>query len=124
MSDRNIQPEYVDTCVFCKVSKGLVRADVILQDDQVIAFKDIHPQAPAHALVIPRRHITALWEADESHAALLGRILLACNEVATRLGVDQTGYRVVTNSGADAGQSVDHLHFHVLGGRKLQWPPG
>jgi histidine triad (HIT) family protein len=115
---------YVDTCIFCKLANGLVRAEIVLQDDRIIAFKDIHAQAPAHALVIPREHITALWEADESHEPLLGRILTACNEVAQELGVSESGYRVVVNSGSDAGQSVDHLHFHVLGGRKLEWPPG
>ena len=114
---------YIDTCVFCKLSKGLVRADILFQDEAVIAFKDIHPQAPSHLLVIPRAHITALWEADESHTALLGRLLLACNQAADRVGIGQSGYRVVVNSGADAGQSVDHLHMHVLGGTKLGWPP-
>ena len=120
MSDQS----YSDTCVFCKVGKGLVRADIVLQGDDIVAFKDIHPQAPVHVLVIPRQHVTALWEADQTHMPLLGRMLLACNEVAQALGVEESGYRVVVNSGADAGQSVDHLHFHVLGGRKLQWPPG
>ncbi len=117
-------PGYVDTCIFCKLVKGLVRADIIFQDDAVIAFNDIHPQAPTHVLVIPRAHITALWEADESHTALLGHIMLACNKAADKAGIGDSGYRVVINSGGDAGQSVDHLHFHVLGGRKLQWPPG
>ena len=115
---------YQETCIFCKVVKRLVRADVLFEDDRVVAFKDIHAQAPAHALVIPRYHITSLWEADHSHEPLLGRMLTACNEVAQQLGVDSSGYRVVVNAGQDAGQSVDHLHFHVLGGRKLEWPPG
>lgn len=124
MTDQVTQPEYVDTCVFCKVAKGLVRADIVYRDDAVVAFRDIHPQAPVHVLVIPRRHITALWEADESHANLLGRALLACNVVAEQEGVAHGGYRVVTNVGPDAGQSVDHVHFHLLGGRTLGWPPG
>ena len=115
---------YVDTCIFCKVAKGLVRAEIVHEDNAVVAFKDIHPQAPVHVLVIPRAHITALWEIDTSHEALMGHILIACNDVAEKLGVSQTGYRVVTNAGSDAGQSVDHLHFHLLGGRKLEWPPG
>jgi len=102
----------------------MVRAEILLQDDRVIAIKDIHPQAPVHALVIPREHITALWEADTAHEPLLGRLLTACNEVAQELGVLNSGYRVVINSGPDAGQSVDHLHLHVLGGRKMEWPPG
>lgn len=114
----------IDTCIFCKLAQGQVRAEIILQDDRVIAFKDIHPQAPAHALVIPRRHITALWDTDRDDEALLGHIVLTCNEVAQELGIAESGYRIIANSGADAGQSVDHLHFHVLGGRKLAWPPG
>ncbi len=114
----------VDTCIFCKLAKGQVRAEIILQDDKLIAFRDIHPQSPAHALVVPRKHITALWDTDQDDQMLLGHILLACNEVAQELGVAESGYRVVINSGPDAGQSVDHLHFHVLGGRTLQWPPG
>ncbi|HET6313423.1 MAG TPA: histidine triad nucleotide-binding protein [Chloroflexia bacterium] len=120
MGDQN----YSDTCIFCRLAKGLVRADIIFEDDAVIAFNDIHPQAPTHVLVIPRQHITALWETDDSHNALLGRILLVCNRVAQQQGIMDSGYRVVVNTGADAGQSVDHVHFHVLGGRKLQWPPG
>ena len=115
---------YSDTCVFCKVVKGMVKADIVYQDDAVVAFKDIHPQAPVHVLVIPRFHITALWEVDTSHEALLGHLLSACNDVAGVMGIADTGYRVAINTGDDAGQSVDHLHLHVLGGRKLQWPPG
>ena len=124
MSNQNSNTLYSDTCVFCKVAKGLVRADIVLRNEEVVAFRDIHPQAPVHVLVIPRRHITALWETDDSDAVLLGRLLLACNEIAQMEGVDQSGYRVVANVGPDAGQSVDHLHFHVLGGRKVDWPPG
>ncbi len=118
------QLEYSDTCVFCKVAKGLVKADIVHQDAQVVAFRDIHPQAPVHILVIPRHHMTALWEADESHADLLGHVILTCNSIAEKEGIGQTGYRVVVNAGEDAGQSVDHIHFHLLGGRQLAWPPG
>ena len=124
MGDQMNEVIYSDTCVFCKVAKGLVRADIIFRDEEVVAFRDIHPQAQVHALVIPRRHITALWETEDSDAVLLGRLLLACNKVADQEGVGESGYRVVINAGADAGQSVDHVHFHVLGGRKLDWPPG
>ncbi len=120
MSDQ----EYTDTCVFCKVVKGLVRAEIVYQDEAVLAFKDIHPQAPVHVLLIPRYHMTALWEADTSHVALLGHLLSACNDVAQVMGISDTGYRVVVNTGDNAGQSVDHVHLHILGGRKLQWPPG
>ena len=116
--------QYSDTCVFCKLAKGLVKADIVYQDEELVAFRDIHPQAPAHVLIIPRQHLTALWETDDSHAVLLGRLLLASNKIADQEGISQSGYRVVANVGPDAGQSVDHLHLHVLGGRKLDWPPG
>lgn len=115
---------YQETCVFCRLAKGLVRADVLFQDDKVVAFRDIHAQAPVHVLVIPREHITALWEVDPTHQPLLGRMLLACNRVADETGISTSGFRVVINTGHDAGQTVDHVHFHVLGGRKMQWPPG
>jgi histidine triad (HIT) family protein len=124
MGDQPGGVRFSDTCVFCKVVMGAVRADIVYQDEAVVAFRDIHPQAPVHILVIPRVHMTAVWEADESHADLLGRVILACNQVAEKEGVDKSGYRVVVNAGPDAGQSVDHLHFHLLGGRKLDWPPG
>jgi len=124
MSGPESNSHFVDTCVFCRLAKGLVRGDIVFQDDAVVAFNDIHPQAPVHILVIPREHITALWDTDESHYDLLARLLHTCNRVADDAGVGQTGYRVVANVGQDAGQSVDHLHFHVLGGRKLSWPPG
>lgn len=114
----------IDTCVFCKLAKGQLRADIVYEDNTVLAFKDIHPQAPVHVLVIPREHITALWEVDESHIQVLGRMILAANDVADRLGVQETGYRIVINTGTEAGQTVDHVHLHVLGGRKLTWPPG
>lgn len=114
----------IDTCVFCKLAKGKLRADIVYEDNTVLAFKDIHPQAPVHVLVIPREHITALWEVDESHIQVLGRMILAANDVADRLGVQETGYRIVINTGTEAGQTVDHVHLHVLGGRKLTWPPG
>lgn len=114
----------IDTCVFCKLAKGQLRADIVYEDNTVLAFKDIHPQAPVHVLVIPREHITALWEVDESHIQVLGRLMLAANDVADRLGVQETGYRIVINTGTEAGQTVDHVHLHVLGGRKLTWPPG
>jgi len=124
MSDQVSSPQYVETCVFCRLARGLVKADIVYQDDKVVAFRDIHPQAPVHVLVIPRRHMTALWEADESHVPLLGHIVLTCTQVAEQEGVGSSGYRIVANAGPDAGQSVDHVHFHVLGGRKLTWPPG
>lgn len=116
--------QVIDTCVFCRLAKGQLRADIVYEDEAVLAFKDIHPQAPVHVLVIPREHLTALWEVDASHTQILGRLLLAANDIADRMGVQQTGYRIVINTGTEAGQTVDHVHVHVLGGRKLAWPPG
>jgi histidine triad (HIT) family protein len=113
----------VADCIFCRVGRHEVPADIVFEDPLVLAFRDIHPVAPTHVLVIPKQHITALWELDEHYAPLISRLILACNDVATQLGIDSTGYRVVANAGPDAGQSVDHLHFHVLGGKRMGWPP-
>jgi histidine triad (HIT) family protein len=110
-------------CLFCKIVAGDVPAQKIHEDDDVVAFKDIRPQAPVHFLVVPRRHVASLDAAAEGDGALLGRALLAIRKLARELDVAD-GYRVVTNCGARAGQSVFHLHFHVLGGRALDWPPG
>jgi histidine triad (HIT) family protein len=110
-------------CIFCRVARGEVPADRVYEDEMLFAFRDIHPVAPVHVLIIPRQHITAMWELDASHQALMARLFLVANEVASREGVDESGYRVVINAGPDAGQSVDHLHLHVIGGKRLGWPP-
>jgi histidine triad (HIT) family protein len=114
----------MDGCVFCRIAKGEVPAKILFADDELVVFHDIAPRAPVHALVIPRRHIASLADLGEGDGALLGRLLLACNEAARRTGIVAGGYRVVSNSGADAGQTVGHLHFHVFGGRLMGWPPG
>jgi len=114
----------MSACLFCKIASGEIPAEVLHHDDDVVAFRDITPKAPVHFLVVPRRHVRSLGEAADTDAALLGKLLLAVRDLAVRQGIDAGGYRVVTNRGADAGQSVDHLHFHVLGGRALAWPPG
>jgi histidine triad (HIT) family protein len=111
-------------CIFCKVASGEIPAAVVKRSDEAVAFRDIKPVAPAHVLVIPTRHIPAVRDAGAAEQALLGRLLAFAAEVASELGLDRGGYRIVTNTGADAGQSVDHLHLHVLGGRHLGWPPG
>jgi histidine triad (HIT) family protein len=111
-------------CLFCKIVRREVSADVILEDDEVLAFKDVRPAAPSHALVIPKKHITSIHEAEAEDGALLGRMMLAAQQVAEKLGLGPSGYRLVVNTGRDAGQSVFHLHVHVLGGRALAWPPG
>ena len=109
-------------CIFCRIAAGELGTELLLADDQVVAFRDLNPQSPVHALVIPRRHMASLNDADDD--AVLGRVLSAAREVAVQLGVAQSGYRVVLNTGAHGGQSVFHLHAHVLGGRPLGWPPG
>ncbi len=114
----------MDGCVFCRVAEGKAPAQVLFADDEVVAFHDLHPQAPVHVLVIPRRHVASLAAAEPADAELLGRLQLACAEAARRTGIDASGYRVVANSGAGAGQSVFHLHYHVLGRRTLHLAAG
>jgi len=111
-------------CIFCKIANREIETTVVYEDDICIAFDDANPQAPVHVLVIPKRHIASLAEAGEDDAELLGRLCLACDKVAAAKGIREDGYRVVTNRGAKAGQSVFHLHLHVLGGRAMNWPPG
>jgi histidine triad (HIT) family protein len=111
-------------CLFCKIVRREISAEVVLEDDEVLAFKDVRPVAPSHALVIPKKHLTSIHEAETAGGALLGRMMLAAQEVAEKLGLGSSGYRLVINTGPDAGQSVFHLHMHVLGGRTLAWPPG
>ncbi len=111
-------------CVFCRVAEGTASARVLFADDEVVAFHDIAPRAPVHVLVIPRRHIASLDAAREEERDALGALFLAAAEVARRTGIAGSGSRVVANTGAGAGQSVFHLHLHVLGGRPLAWPPG
>ena len=109
-------------CLFCQIAAGKRPANIIYQDAQVTAFRDVNPQAPTHLLVVPNRHIRSLSETQAEDAALLGALLSAAAEVARQESL--TGYRVVINNGAEAGQSVWHLHLHVLGGRRMHWPPG
>ncbi len=111
-------------CIFCRVVADEVRADVIFQDDRCVAFRDINPQAPVHVLVIPREHIESLEDAGRGDEAVLGHILRVAARVANDEGLTESGFRTVINTGAGAGQSVLHLHLHILGGRALSWPPG
>lgn len=113
-----------DECLFCSVVEGEMEADVVAEGEDWIAFRDVNPQAPTHVLVIPRQHVESLNELDEARRELGGELLLACREVAEREGLADDGYRVVTNTNREAGQSVFHLHLHVLGGRRMRWPPG
>jgi len=111
-------------CLFCKVAKGGIPATIVHEDDEVVAFRDIDPKAPVHILVIPRRHVPSLEAAADDDGALLGRLLLVARDLARSEGIAEDGFRTVLNVGADGGQTVHHLHLHVLGGRGLGWPPG
>ena len=110
--------------LFQKIIDRQIPATIVLEDEHVMAFRDIHPQAPVHVLVIPKKAIVGVSDADDDDREVLGRLLLAARDVARHEGLDESGYRLVISNGADAGQAVDHLHVHVLGGRSLAWPPG
>ena len=110
--------------IFSKILSGEIAADIVHEDDRSIAFRDINPVAPVHLLVIPRRPIVSLADAATDDAPLLGHLLDVCRRVAGDAGLEDDGYRVVANSGTRGGQTVDHLHFHVIGGRQMTWPPG
>jgi histidine triad (HIT) family protein len=110
--------------IFEKIAAGQIPARIIHESDEFIAFHDVNPQAPVHVLIVPRKCITRLAEAEAANEALLGKMLLATREIARQLGVLDTGYRVVINNGRNAGESVPHLHIHLLAGRPLAWPPG
>jgi histidine triad (HIT) family protein len=111
-------------CLFCRIATRSVPADIVGEADGLLAFKDIHPQAPTHLLIIPQEHIASLDEATDAHTTVLGKLTLFATRLARQYQLAKTGYRLVTNCGVAAGQSVWHLHLHLLGGRTLQWPPG
>ena len=110
--------------LFEKIIAREIPAKIVFEDDDVIAFQDVNPQAPVHVLIVPKRVIPRLADANQSDQALLGKLILTATKVARDLGVGESGYRVVINSGPDAGESVPHLHVHLLGKRALAWPPG
>ncbi len=111
-------------CIFCQIVAGAIPATIVYSSPDVTAIRDINPQAPTHVLVIPNRHIGSVADLGPAEASLLGRLFEVIGDVARAEGVAEKGFRVVANTGADAGQSVDHVHFHLLGGRGLAWPPG
>jgi histidine triad (HIT) family protein len=111
-------------CLFCRIARGEIPADIVAEGESWLAFRDIQPQAPAHVLVIPRRHVGSVVELNEGDRDLGGELLRAAAQVAAAEGVAESGFRIVTNVGERAGQSVFHLHLHVLGGRRMRWPPG
>lgn len=111
-------------CLFCSVLEKKIPADVIYEDEHAVAFRDIRPMAPTHVLVIPRKHISAIHDLTEDDVTTIGRVMLAAKAVAHQEGLEAAGYRLVINDGDAAGQTVHHVHVHVLGGRNLTWPPG
>ena len=110
--------------MFEKIAAGQIPAEIVYQDDLVFAFRDINPQAPTHVLIVPKKPIPRIAEASSEDHALLGHLLLKAAEVAAKIGLKENGYRLVSNNGRDGGESVPHLHCHILGGRALEWPPG
>lgn len=111
-------------CIFCKIAAGEIPCQQVHADTEILAFEDLHPQAPVHVLIIPRRHIPSLGELAPDDVELAGKLQMAAGQVAAKLGLAESGYRVVVNCGRDACQAVPHLHLHLLGGRALGWPPG
>lgn len=111
-------------CIFCKIVEGLIPATLIYQDEQVIAFDDLHPRAPTHKLIIPRKHIATLNDINSEDKELVGHMFYVAKQLALDLGIADEGYRTLINCNAFGGQVVFHLHIHLIGGRKMQWPPG
>lgn len=113
-----------DDCLFCKIIAGQIPSNKVYSDDDVYAFRDINPAAPQHILVIPKKHLTSVAHADTKDEALMGKLLLRANEIAAAEGLQDDGFRYVINTGDNGGQTVYHLHLHILGGRRMSWPPG
>ena len=111
-------------CLLCKIAAGQIPAAIVHRSERLVAFRDISPQAPTHVLLIPREHLSSLGSANDDQRDLLGELLLAARDIARAEGLAEDGYRAVINTGADGGQTVHHLHLHLLGGRALRWPPG
>ena len=111
-------------CLFCKIAHGEIPASIVFESTEIMAFGDINPQAPTHLLVIPKTHISTLNDTDTEHEYLLGKMVLSATNLAKSLGFDETGYRLVFNVNSDGGQTVHHIHLHILAGRKMTWPPG
>lgn len=111
-------------CLFCKIIAGEIPSTKVYEDDAVYAFNDIEPQAPIHVIIVPKAHIASANEITAENSAVIGKIFEAAGKIAKDLGIADNGYRIVNNCGEDGGQTVQHLHFHLVGGRSLQWPPG
>ncbi len=113
-----------NSCVFCKIIAGQSQAAILYHDDQLTAFRDIHPVAPTHILVVPNKHIQSLNEVEAEDQALVGRMLLVARQLASQEKIDQTGYRIILNTGPNGGQTVFHLHLHLIGGQRVRYPMG
>ncbi len=111
-------------CLFCRIVAGEIPADIVRSDEDMVAFRDIHPQAPTHLLLIPRKHIASVRDLSPEDAETMGKLFLAAKDLAQEEGIEDGGYRMVVNAGPDAGQTVFHIHLHLLGGRGMSWPPG
>jgi histidine triad (HIT) family protein len=122
--DSHTEGHLMTDCLFCKIVQKMIPAKIVYEDDRTMAFDDINPQAPIHTLIIPKTHVPAVKDCQDQDSQLLAHLLITCTNVAKQKGLTESGYRIVTNTGPDAGQTVFHLHFHVLGGRHLSWPPG
>lgn len=114
----------MSSCIFCRIVDRTLPSKIIYEDDLVLAFEDVAPQAPVHTLIIPKKHIATLLDVGESELPLISRIVNVAVEIARRKGIAERGFRIVANSNPESGQSVYHVHFHVLGGRQMHWPPG
>jgi len=114
----------MDNCLFCKIAKKEIPAKVVYEDETILAFEDIHPKAPTHVLIIPKDHFASLNDVPEDKGDLLAHILIKARQIAGDKGIAESGYRIVLNTARDSGQDVFHIHFHLLGGRKMSWPPG
>jgi histidine triad (HIT) family protein len=119
-----MSPTHADDCIFCRIVRKEVPAGIVFENERLLAFDDIRPRAPVHVLIVPKGHFASLEDAPEGSEALLGEILLRSRAIAREKGVGESGYRIVLNTGPDSGQDVFHIHFHLLGGRPLHWPPG
>ena len=111
-------------CLFCGIIEGRIKGNVVYRDESIVAFRDIRPQAPVHILIVPRKHVATILDLEANDQIFVGQIFLLISKLAREQGIDESGFRVVVNSGANAGQTVYHLHFHLLGGRRFSWPPG
>ena len=113
-----------DKCIFCKIAAREIPSNIVFQDDRITAFRDINPQAPVHIVIVPNEHIPTLAGMEQAHEGVVGHMAYAATVLAEREGIAKSGFRLVMNAGPAAGQSVDHIHLHLLGGRAMAWPPG